>query len=41
MYPTAARTERIADGAVHAVGVLAAISGAVVLLWQYSGGTFR
>ncbi|GFE66949.1 PAQR family membrane homeostasis protein TrhA [Litoreibacter roseus] len=37
MYPTAAKTERIADGAVHAVGVLAAVSGAVIMMWQYSG----
>lgn len=32
MYPTYARSERIADGTMHAVGVLGAISGAVVLI---------
>ncbi|MCK0095489.1 hemolysin III family protein [Yoonia sp. F2084L] len=32
MYPTYARSERIADGTMHAVGVLGAISGAIVLI---------
>ena len=37
MYPTYARSERIADGTMHAVGVLGAISGAVVLIVWSSG----
>lgn len=37
MYPTAARSERLADGAVHAVGVLGAVTGAVLLIVQYAG----
>lgn len=36
MYPTTARTERVADGAVHAVGVLGAIAGTVVLMVQHA-----
>ena len=38
MYPTYARSERIADGTMHAIGVLGAISGAVVLI-AWSSGT--
>ncbi|MDP5361690.1 MAG: hemolysin III family protein [Paracoccaceae bacterium] len=37
MYPTYARSERIADGTMHAVGVLGAITGAVVLIVWSSG----
>ena len=37
MYPTYARSERIADGTMHAVGVLGAITGAVVLIIWSSG----
>ncbi|MDP5086465.1 MAG: hemolysin III family protein [Yoonia sp.] len=37
MYPTYARSERIADGTMHAVGVLGAIIGAVVLIVWSSG----
>ncbi len=37
MYPTYARSERIADGTMHAVGVLGAISGAVALIVWSSG----
>ncbi|MFO8126854.1 PAQR family membrane homeostasis protein TrhA [Yoonia sp.] len=37
MYPTYARSERIADGTMHAVGVLGAIMGAVVLIVWSSG----
>ena len=37
MYPTPAKTERIADGAVHAVGVLGAVTGALLLLVQHAG----
>ncbi len=37
MYPTAARPERLADGAVHAVGVLGAIIGATLLIVQHAG----
>jgi hemolysin III len=32
MYPTYARSERIADGAMHAMGVIGALSGAIVLI---------
>ena len=37
MYPAYARSERIADGAMHAVGVIGAISGAVVLIVWAAG----
>lgn len=38
MYPAYARSERIADGTMHAIGVLGAVTGAVMLtLW--SAGT--
>lgn len=37
MYPTYARSERIADGTMHAVGVLGAIMGAFVLIVWSSG----
>ncbi|MEJ8563195.1 hemolysin III family protein [Yoonia sp. GPGPB17] len=37
MYPIYARSERIADGTMHAVGVLGAITGAVVLIVWASG----
>ena len=36
-YPTSAISERIADGTVHALGVIGAVSGAVVLLVWSSG----
>lgn len=39
MYPTYARAERIADGTMHAVGVLGAVTGAVVLIIWSSGNT--
>lgn len=32
MYPAYARSERIADGTIHAVGVTAALTGAVILI---------
>jgi hemolysin III len=38
MYPTPTRSERIADGTVHALGVIGAVSGAVLLL-VWSAGT--
>lgn len=37
MYPTYARSERIADGTMHAIGVLGAISGAVLLIIWSAG----
>ena len=37
MYPTYARAERIADGTMHAIGVLGAVTGAVVLIVWSSG----
>lgn len=37
MYPTYARSERIADGTMHAIGVLGAVTGAVVLIVWSSG----
>lgn len=37
MYPTYARSERIADGTMHAVGVLGAVTGAVVLIVWSAG----
>jgi len=37
MYPKYARAERIADGMMHAIGVLGAVSGAVVLVIWASG----
>ena len=37
MYPTYARSERIADGTMHALGVLGAVSGAVVLIFWTAG----
>ncbi|KQI71449.1 hemolysin III [Loktanella sp. 5RATIMAR09] len=40
MYPTYARSERIADGTMHAVGVLGAITGAIVLIiWSLGTAT--
>jgi len=40
MYPTYARSERIADGTMHAVGVLGAITGAIVLsVWSTGSAT--
>ena len=39
MYPTYARAERIADGTMHVVGVLGAVTGAVVLIIWSSGNT--
>lgn len=38
MYPAYARSERIADGTMHAIGVLGAITGAAVLI-VWSTGT--
>ncbi|MDB4112206.1 hemolysin III family protein [Yoonia sp.] len=32
MYPTYARSERIADGTMHAIGVLGALTGAILLM---------
>ncbi len=32
MYPEYSRSERIADGSMHAIGVIAAISGAIALM---------
>ena len=37
MYPTYARSERIADGTMHAVGVIGALSGAIVLIVWSAG----
>lgn len=37
MYPSYARSERIADGTMHAIGVLGALIGAVVLLVWSAG----
>jgi hemolysin III len=37
MYPKYARSERIADGTMHAIGVISAVSGAVVLTIWASG----
>lgn len=41
MYPTYAKSERIADGSMHAIGVMGAVTGAVMLvmltLGQVSG----
>ncbi len=37
MYPTPAKAERIADGAVHAVGVIGAVTGAVMLFVLHAG----
>lgn len=37
MYPTTARAERIADGVVHAVGVIGAVTGAVALILLHAG----
>ena len=37
MYPSYARSERIADGTMHALGVLFAVSGAVLLIVMASG----
>jgi hemolysin III len=37
MYPTYARSERIADGTMHAVGVLGAVTGALTLIVWSSG----
>lgn len=37
MYPKYARAERIADGVMHAIGVLGAIIGAIVLIIWASG----
>ncbi len=39
MYPTYARSERIADGTMHAVGVLGAVTGAIVLIVWSAGNT--
>jgi hemolysin III len=40
VYPTYARSERIADGTMHAVGVLGAITGAVALIvWSAGAAT--
>lgn len=37
MYPTPIRSERLADGAVHALGVLFAVAGAIVLVYWAAG----
>ncbi|SFR33547.1 hemolysin III [Yoonia tamlensis] len=37
MYPTYSRAERIADGAIHALGVIGALSGAVLLIVWATG----
>ena len=37
MYPSYARSERIADGTMHAIGVIGAVAGAVVLVVWASG----
>ncbi len=37
MYPTYARSERIADGTMHAVGVIGAVAGAIVLIVWTAG----
>jgi len=37
MYPNYARSERIADGAMHGIGVIGAVAGAVYLLGWQSG----
>lgn len=37
MYPTYARSERIADATMHAIGVIGAVSGAIVLIIWTSG----
>jgi len=40
LYPTDALSERIADGTVHAIGVLGALSGAVMLIiWSVFNAT--
>ncbi len=39
MYPTYARSERIADGTMHAIGVIGAICGATVLIIWATGMT--
>jgi hemolysin III len=37
MFPNATIPERIADGTVHAIGVLGALTGAIMLLMWASG----
>lgn len=37
MYPTSAKDERLADGVVHAVGVIGAVAGTVILMVQHAG----
>jgi hemolysin III len=37
MYPAYARSERIADGTMHAIGVIGAVTGAIVLIVWASG----
>ena len=37
MYPTYARSERIADGTMHAIGVLGALTGAIALVAWSAG----
>ena len=37
MYPTYAKSERIADGSMHAIGVIGALTGAVMLLTLSAG----
>jgi hemolysin III len=37
MYPTPARSERIADGTVHALGVIGSVAGAVLLIIWAAG----
>lgn len=37
MYPTYAKSERIADGSMHAIGVIGALAGAIVLVVMLAG----
>lgn len=37
MYPTYAKSERIADGSMHAIGVIGAVTGAVMLFVLLAG----
>lgn len=37
MYPTPVRSERIADGIVHALGVIGAVAGAALLMIWFAG----
>mgnify|MGYP001803282764 CR=1 FL=1 len=37
VYPTYAKSERIADGTMHAIGVIGAVTGAIVLIMWNAG----